>query len=103
MSEEDNKTTSTTYHIPKLNESNYRSWAQQLKWILDEKELLEVVEGSEKAPIAQNAPSPEQQARYNAELAAWTRKAKKARSIIGSSVSESVMTYIEGMVDPSKM
>jgi hypothetical protein len=42
---EEEKTTSTTCNIPlKLNESNYRSLAPQLRWILDEKDLLEVVE-----------------------------------------------------------
>ena len=46
---EDDKTStgSSTYHIDKLSETNYRSWAQQIKWILDERELLEVVLGTE--------------------------------------------------------
>jgi hypothetical protein len=33
MSDESNKTGSSTYHIDKLSETNYRSRAQQLKWI----------------------------------------------------------------------
>jgi hypothetical protein len=33
----------------------------------------------------------------------WTKKVKKAKSIIGSSVTESVMTYIERMDDPVEM
>ena len=88
---DDTKTGSETYHIQKLTEDNYRSWAQQLKWILDEKDLLELVEGKETAPVATE------------ELAAWNKKVKKARSILGSSVTVSVMTYIEGMMDPVAM
>jgi hypothetical protein len=46
----DSKTASSTYHIAKLTESNYRNWAQQLEWILDERELWEIVTGSETRP-----------------------------------------------------
>ena len=55
MSDEERKTGSDTYHIPKLTEENYRSWAQQLKRILDEKELLDIVEGRESKPTAPTA------------------------------------------------
>src|SRR5579862_2096253 len=107
MSEEEKKTGSDTYHIPKLTEENYRSWAQQLTWILDEKELLDIVEGTEPKPIpspdSATASQPEVKAEYEKSLAAWMKKMKKARSIIGASVSPSVMTYIEGMDDPAKM
>jgi hypothetical protein len=48
---EDGKTTSSTYQIDKLNETNYRSWSRQIEDILDEKDLLEIVEGTEKRPI----------------------------------------------------
>ena len=49
---DDERTTSgsSTYHINKLTETNYRSWAQQIRWILDERELLEIVEGTEGKP-----------------------------------------------------
>jgi len=89
---DDDKTSSSTYNIRKLNESNYRSWTQQLKWILREKVLLEVVEGTEKAPVAPVANTPsttimlEQLTTYDTELATWTKKANKASSIIGSKV-----------------
>src|SRR5213076_2894168 len=105
MSDDDKKTGSSTYHIEKLNETNYRSWAQQLKWILDEKDLLEVA--TEPKPVP---PTPEQiaasttvQGEYDTAIAAWTTKAKKARSIIGSSITSSVMIYIEGMDTPAEM
>ena len=93
MSLNDPKTGTTTYNIDKLTESNYRSWSQQIKWILDEWELLDIVEGKEVKPGTSDS----------AGLAEWSRKAKKARSIIGASISASVMTYIEGMTDPAVM
>jgi hypothetical protein len=96
MSEEEKKTGSETYHIPKLTEENYRSWAQQLKWILDEKDLLDIVEGKETEPSVGDE-------EYDTKLATWKRKMKKARSTIGASVTPSVMTYIDGMDDPAKM
>ncbi len=91
MALNDPKTGMTTYNIDKLTESNYRSWSQQIKWILDEWELLEIVEGKEKKP------------EDGEDLAVWSKNAKKARSIIGASISASVMTYIEGMTDPAVM
>ena len=53
----EHKTGSDTYHVPKLTEENYRSWAwQQLRWILDEKELLDIVDGTEPKPIPNRDP-----------------------------------------------
>ena len=47
----DSKSGSTSYSVDKLTETNYRSWASQLHWILDEKEAWDIVKGTEKAPI----------------------------------------------------
>ena len=40
---------------------------------------------------------------YDAKLEAWTKKAKKARKMIISTISPSVMTYVEGTRDPAEM
>ena len=76
-----------------------------MRWILDEKELLEVVEGTEVAPTvpADGEASPTLQGEYETRLATWNKKMKKARSTIGASVTPSVMIYIDGMDDPAKM
>ena len=50
MDDERNTTGSSTYHIDKLTETNYRSWAQQLQWILDKRDLWELVNGTELKP-----------------------------------------------------
>ena len=91
MSLNEPRTGTSTYNIDKLTESNYRSWSQQVKWILDELELWDIVDGKEVKPSSAE------------ELAVWNKKAKKARSIIGASVTASVMTYIEGKDDPAAM
>ena len=95
-----------SYSIEKLNESNYRSWSQVVESHLDDQELWEVVQGMEAQPVAPTIPAgtsestPESTeaalAEYNTKLEAWTRKAKKARKLILSSISPSVMTYVEG-------
>jgi hypothetical protein len=118
---DDSKTGSSTYHIAKLTENNYCSWAQQLEWILDERELWEIVTGSETRPIrvpvtslAAQAPIPSaslltstsvptSDPDFDAKLEAYVKKPKKARSIIGSSVTAAIMTYIEGVKDPAEM
>ena len=67
---------SSTYHINKLTEINYRSWAQQVKWILDERDLWELVIGVEPMPGTVSVVTSED---YDQKLAAWNKKAKKAR------------------------
>ena len=91
---------SSTYHINKLTEINYRSWAQQVKWILDERDLWELVIGVEPMPGTVSVVTSEG---YDQNLAAWNKKTKKARSIIGSSITASVMTYIEGLNNPAEI
>jgi hypothetical protein len=97
----DSKTGSSTYNIDKLTETNYRSWAQQMQWILDEKDLWEVVNGKEVEPKAPTPPT--DGVEFTKSVQEFTVKAKKARSTIGSSISASVMVYIEGMTDPVKI
>src|SRR5271156_6856769 len=110
-----------SYSIEKLNESNYRSWSQVVESHLDDQDLWEVVQGKDKKPerpptpaTTSTAQTSEQTAAaetataaamddYKAELAAWTKKAKKARKMIISTISPSVMTYVEGTKDPVEM
>ena len=121
MSTNETKTGSSTYNIDKLTESNYRSWAQQLEWILDERNLWEIVNGSEKHPqrpteagasTSQNttetttettAAATAAAAEYEQKLEDFIQRSKKARSTIGASISASIMVYIEGMRDPAEM
>src|SRR5579859_5856961 len=106
-----------SYSIEKLNESNYRSWSQVIESHLDDQDLWEVVLGKEtkpERPSTSTAQTSEQTAvadmataaameDYESKLEAWTKKAKKARKMIISTISPSVMTYVEGTKDPAEM
>jgi ribosomal protein L12E/L44/L45/RPP1/RPP2 len=106
-----------SYSIEKLNESNYRSWSQVIESHLDDQNLWEVVQGKETKPERPPSPtasvpqSSEQAAAaaaaatadYEEKLEEWTKKAKKARKMIISTISPSVMTYVEGTKDPAEM
>src|SRR5579859_7696003 len=106
-----------SYSIEKLSESNYRSWSQVVESHLDDQDLWEVVQGKEtkpKRPSTSTAQTSEQTAAadtataaamedYESKLEAWTKKAKKARKMIISTISPSVMTYVEGTKDPAEM
>ena len=108
---------SKSYSIEKLNESNYRSWSQVVESHLDDQDLWEVVKGKDKQPLPPTSPattsapqSSEQAAaaatameEHEIKLEAWTKKAKKARKMIISTISPSVMTYVEGTRDPAEM
>src|SRR5271170_2511810 len=103
-----------SYSIEKLNESNYRSWSQVVESHLDDQDLWEVVQGNDKKPErpSTSIPQSSEQAateaaaemeEYETKLEAWTKKAKKARKMIISTISASVMTYVEGTKDPAEM
>src|SRR5579862_5918080 len=103
-----------SYSIEKLSESNYRSWSQVVESHLDDQDLWEVVQGKEKKPESPEAPATPQTTEttqrhtaateeYGRKLEAWTKKAKKARKMIISTISPSVMTYVEGTKDPAEM
>src|SRR5579859_6948889 len=108
-----------SYLIEKLNESNYRSWSQVIESHLDDQDLSEVVQGKDKKPERPQAPTSTAQTSdqtaaaetataaameaYEAELEAWTKKAKRARKMSISTISPSVMTYVEGTNDPAEM
>ena len=103
-----------SYSIEKLNESNYRSWSQVVESHLDDQDLWEVVNGEEAKPVSPVVPSTSATAEarqqhttamteYETAMTAWTKKTKKARKLIISTISPSVMTYVEGTRDPAEM
>src|SRR5271169_2216091 len=105
----------SSYSIEKLSESNYRSWSQVVESHLDDQDLWEVVKGIEKRPERPAIPATSTEttdtaqqatmttAEYEQELEAWNRKTKRARKLIVSTISPSVMTYVEGTKDPAEM
>ena len=112
--DDDGKT--SNYHVKKLSETNYRTWSKQLDAILDEKDLLEVVLGTETEPVAPAGtantaegtsatitPTAEETEAYEAKLALFKKKVKKARAVIISTISDSVMTYVEDEKNPAEI
>ena len=102
------------YSIEKLSESNYRSWSQVVESHLDDQDLWEVVNEQEVKPVSSMDPPASmtieacQQyiittTEYETAMAAWTKKTKKTRKLIISTISPSVMIYIEGTKDPAEM
>jgi hypothetical protein len=123
MSTNEARTGSSTYNIDKLTETNYSSWTQQLQWILDERNLRDLVNGTEARP-QQPAAAPTATssdgvlteaetiaaaaataaiAEYETKLEDFIQRSKKARSTIGALISASIMVYIKGMTDPAEM
>src|SRR5271154_5638797 len=103
-----------SYSIDKLDESNYRSWSQVIESHLDDQDLWDLVKGTETKPVSPAAPTTPETPEWleqhttateehDAETAAWSKKAKKARKLIISTISPSVMTYVEGTKDPAEM
>jgi len=104
----DSKSGSTSYSVDKLTETNYRSWASQLHWILDEKEAWDIVKGTEIAPIrptgtTESPATAEAIAEYEQKALDFTKRSKKAKSTIGASITSPIMVYIEGLDDPVEM
>jgi hypothetical protein len=107
-----------SYSIEKLNESNYRSWSQIIESHLDDQDLWGVVTGKETTPtppsaattevqpsssLTQQSPSVTTPRDYETQLELWSKKVKRARKIIISTISPSIMVYVEGRKDPAEM
>src|SRR5271154_5048037 len=103
-----------SYSIEKLNESNYRSWSQVIESHLDDQDLWGVVTGTEKQPLPPALPVGSQtddeaqahstaMAEYDTRMEEWSKRTKKARKLIISTISPSVMIYVEGKRDPAEM
>jgi gag-polypeptide of LTR copia-type len=94
-------TSSIGYNIERLTDHNYRSWAQQMELIFDEKELWEVVNcPPTSATISAETATT---ATMTASTADLTRKRKRAVVLIVSTVSSGVLVYLRGEKDPSAM
>src|SRR5436190_5484141 len=104
-----------SYSIEKLNETNYRSWSQVIESHLDDQDLWDLVNGTEKKPERPTTPTTSTQTTettertaaatgdYENKLEEWNKKAKKARKLIISTIAASVMTYVEGERNPAEM
>ena len=84
----------------KLTEKNYRAWAGIMRAVLREKDLFDVVEGTEKPPTPlKDDASESEHDTYVAELKAYRKKALPACRILMSAISDRIMTYVEDDLD----
>lgn len=119
MSDDESGGNRAIANIANLSETNYRAWSKRIEWILDERGLWEVVFGLEKAPALEHAsgtssipttaaaalPMDWAEAAmatdYKSALRAFEKKCKRARTVLGTTITDSVMTYIEGEMNPA--
>ena len=96
-----------SYSIKKLSESNYCSWSQVVKSHLDDQGLCQRRRQKAQCSSPLTATTSEAVAavtkNHEMRLEKWTKKAKKARKMIISTITPSIMTYIEGTHDPAEM
>jgi hypothetical protein len=73
-------------------------------FILDEFGCMELVQGKEKKPEEPSASATaSERAGYMEKVDSWTKRYKKACSIIVASCTSSVLVYLEGVLDPVEM
>ena len=70
----------------KLDESNYSVWKFRMRMMLEEKDLWDVVEGTEDVPTTGDAE----------EVKKYKKKERKSLALIALSVSNSQVNYVSG-------
>ena len=106
-SQEDDR--SSAMQIEKLTEKNYRSWATQVRAILRERKIFDVVDRTARAPV-QPVRTAETDTEfdtvthtYEAAKSAWEGKAMRACTILLSTISGNLITYVEEEDDPARI
>ena len=77
--------TSSIHSIDKLNGSNYHAWKFKIQMVLIDKDIWDVIDGSEEEPMAESSV---------AASGAWNKKDKKALATICLSVTDSELVYV---------
>ena len=100
------------YSIEKLSESNYHSRSQVIESHLNDQDLWKIVKRDDKkserpSTSITSTPQSSEQAtmmeEYETELKTWTKKTKKIQKMIISTISPSIMIYVEDIRDPAEM
>jgi hypothetical protein len=97
----DDKTRSSTHYIDKLNGTNYHPWSVQIRHILKERELFGIVDGSDTTPAFSGTGPPTEA--HVAKVSDFDKKVMKACSILVSTITPSLITYIEELDDPAEI
>ena len=81
-----------TYKIDPLNRDNYTAWCWQLKWILDDLDLWDIMIGREMEPLLANANEITMIEQW--EINDWRKRDKKAKKEIYLRVADEQLVYI---------
>jgi transposase InsO family protein len=93
-------TSNSTFNFSKLNgASNYSTWATNAMYMLIDKDLWEVTEGTEVCPLRysddDSTATASQKAEREKEIVEWNKKNNKARAAIVLSVTDGPKGYIQ--------
>ena len=85
--------------IEKLTDSNFHFWKQKIVLLLALKDLDDFIEDDPPAPTVKGDPTETGEVegdkqKVNAEFTAWTKKDRKARAIIGLSLSDEHLEHV---------
>jgi hypothetical protein len=94
-------TSSTAYNVEKLNDYNYRRWAEQMEAILNKREVWEMVSWTPLTLVKATAESTTI-LEMTPETKEDVKKRKKARALILSSILSGIMVYLRGKKTPQQ-
>ena len=90
---------SETMRIQKLNSSNWQSWKFKMQMVLEEKDLWDIVDGSEGQPEPEGDLedlSRQSLVAYQKQVQQWEKKDRKARATIILGVEDSQLGHVKG-------
>jgi hypothetical protein len=81
--------TSTAYTIEKLDGSNFHAWKFKMRMVLEDKDLWDIVDGSEERPAGDAGKL-------------WDKRARKALATIALSLKDSELVHVRQCKDPKE-
>jgi hypothetical protein len=88
-----------TIRIQKLNSDNWHSWKFKMQMVLEEKDLWELVDGTQMQPESEgdlDSLSRDKLVEYQQQLQSWEKKDRKARATIILGVEDSQLGHVKG-------
>ena len=86
--------------IEKLNGMNYNSWKYNIKLLLMEKGLWNIVQGKEKKPVIKE--EDKDKAESIQSINAWDLRSDRAYSLIAINIEKQLQIHVQSTDDPQK-
>ena len=99
-----------TTRIEKLNGNNFTSWKYNVKLVLMERGLWNIVNGKEKRPVikqedgetaSKSGKSVEDDNTISKEILDWDLRSDKAYSIIAINIKKDLLIHVQSTQDPA--